>query len=133
MFIGFLPKLVQRSAFMSPLGVPNFSPIRACIRVLWRILRSVRNEEKLKRNFVRSYLGNGWSDFLHIWYVDSPNRAARLQQIWSQSEKGSQSYIGVKIAFSFFLLIYSRCGAPTSWAARHTTVCLDHSITVIIL
>ena len=30
---------------MSPLSVPNFSPIRACIRVLWRILRSVRNEE----------------------------------------------------------------------------------------
>ena len=63
---------------MSPLSVPNFSPIRARIRVLWRILRSVRNEEveektkKLKRNFVRSYLGNGWSDFLQIWCVDSP-------------------------------------------------------------
>ena len=50
---------------MSPLSVPNFSPIRARIRVLWRILRSVQNEEveektkKLKRNLVRSYLGNG--------------------------------------------------------------------------
>ena len=30
---------------MSPLSVPNFSPIRVCIRVLWRILPSVRNEE----------------------------------------------------------------------------------------
>ena len=30
---------------MSPLSVPNFIPIRARIRVLWRILRSVRNEE----------------------------------------------------------------------------------------
>ena len=30
---------------MSPLSVPNFSPIRARIGVLWRILRSVRNEE----------------------------------------------------------------------------------------
>ena len=30
---------------MSPLSVPNFSLIRARIRVLWRILRSVRNEE----------------------------------------------------------------------------------------
>ena len=30
---------------MSPLGVPNFSQIRARIRVLWRIFRSVRNEE----------------------------------------------------------------------------------------
>ena len=45
MFIGCLPKLVQRSALMRPLSVPNFSPIRARIRVLWRILRSVRNEE----------------------------------------------------------------------------------------
>ena len=68
---------------MSPLCVPTFSPIRACIRVLWRILRSVRNEDeektkKLKRYFVRSYLGNCWSDFLQIWYVDSPNWAALL-------------------------------------------------------
>ena len=67
---------------MSPLSVPNFSPIPARILFLWRILRSVRNEEektkKLRRNFVRSYLGNGWSDFLQMWSVDSPNWAARL-------------------------------------------------------
>ena len=31
---------------MSPLSVPNFSHNRARIRVLWRILRSVRNEEE---------------------------------------------------------------------------------------
>ena len=30
---------------MSPLSVPNFSPIGARIRVLWRILQSVRKEE----------------------------------------------------------------------------------------
>ena len=30
---------------MSPLSVSNFSQIRVRIRVLWRILRSVRNEE----------------------------------------------------------------------------------------
>ena len=89
MYIGFLLKLVRKSALMSPLSVPNFSPIRGRIRVLWRILRSVRNEEdeeekktkKLKRNFVRSYLGNGWSAFLHIWYVHSPNWTARLLQM----------------------------------------------------
>ena len=68
---------------MNPLRVPNFISIRARIRVLWRILRSVRNEEekktkKLKRNSVHSYLGIGWSDFLQIWYVDSSNGAARL-------------------------------------------------------
>ena len=30
---------------MSPLSLPNFSQTQARIRVLWRILRSVRNEE----------------------------------------------------------------------------------------
>ena len=30
---------------MSPSSVPNFSPIRVRIRVLWQILRSVRNED----------------------------------------------------------------------------------------
>ena len=60
---------------MSPLSVPNFSPIGARIRVLWRILQSVREvvevEEK-NPNFGQSYLGNGWSDFLQIWNLDSP-------------------------------------------------------------
>ena len=69
---------------MSPLSVPNFSPIQACIRVLLRILQSVRKEveeeknEEKNPNFGRSYLGNGWSDFLQIWYVDSPTSAAFL-------------------------------------------------------
>ena len=35
---------------MSPLSVPNFSPIRVRIRVLWRILRSVQNEEVEEKN-----------------------------------------------------------------------------------
>ena len=83
-----------------------------------------RRTEK-KRNFGRSYLGNGWSDFLHILYVDSPTARALLQQIRLQLDKGSRSYKGVKITFTIFLLIYSQCGAPASWAARHTTVCLD--------
>ena len=30
---------------MSPLSVPNFSPIGACIRVLFRIVQSVRKKE----------------------------------------------------------------------------------------
>ena len=33
---------------MSPSSVPNFSRIEARIRVLWRILRSVRNEEEVE-------------------------------------------------------------------------------------
>ena len=67
---------------MSPLSVPNFSPIQARVRVLFRILQSVRKEEektkKKNPNFGRSYLGNGWSDFLQIWYVDSPTSPAFL-------------------------------------------------------
>ena len=35
---------------MNPLSVPNFSPIQARIRVLWRILRSVRNEDDEEKN-----------------------------------------------------------------------------------
>ena len=83
MFIGFLPKLVLRSILISPLSLPNISPFGAHIRVLLRILRSVQNEEeekmkKLKQNFDCSHLGNGWSDFLQIWYVDLPNWPALL-------------------------------------------------------
>ena len=35
---------------MSPLSVPNFSPIQARIRVLLRILQSVRKEEVEEEN-----------------------------------------------------------------------------------
>ena len=47
---------------MSPLRVPNFSPIGARIRVLWRILQSVRkeveekNEEKPPDFFLKIFL-----------------------------------------------------------------------------
>ena len=37
----------------------------------------------------------------------------------------------MKIKFSYFLLIYSRCGALASWAERHTNVCLD-LVTVLL-
>ena len=35
---------------MRPSSVPKFSPIGVRIRVLWRILRSVRNEEVEEKN-----------------------------------------------------------------------------------
>ena len=58
MFIGFLPKLVLRSALMSPLSVPNFSPIGARIHVLWQILQSVRKEaEETKRSCILEMAG----------------------------------------------------------------------------
>ena len=86
--------------------------------------RRKKNEEK-KRNFGHSYLGNGLSDFLQLWNVDSPSWRTTLQQIWFQSDEVSPRYKCVKMTFSFFLSIYSQCGAPASWAARHTIVCLD--------
>ena len=39
---------------MRPLSVPNVSPIRARIRVLWRILRSVRNEDEEKNEEIET-------------------------------------------------------------------------------
>ena len=87
--------------------------------------RRKKKQRKKKRNFGHSYLGNGLSDFLQIWNVDSPSWRATLQQIWFQSDEVSPRYKCVKMTFSFFLSIYSRCGAPASWAARHTIVCLD--------
>ena len=110
-----------------------------------------KTKKKKKRNFGHSYLGNGLSDFLQIWNIDSPSWRATLQQIWFQSDEVSPRYKCVKMTFSFFLSIYffsrgnqhplppplaldvevlsiySRCGAPASWA-RHTIVCLDQSV-----
>ena len=70
MFIGFLPKLVLSSALMGPSSVPKFSPIGARIRVLWRILLSVRNEEvgeenneEIKTNFC-SVVSRKWLERL---------------------------------------------------------------------
>ena len=98
------------------------------IAIFASVRKDVEEEKKTKkkqRNFGHSYLGNGLSDFLQIWNVDSPSWRATLQQIWFQSDEVSPRYKCVKMTFSFFLSIYSRCGAPASWAARHTIVCLD--------
>ena len=45
MFIGFLPKLVLRSALMSPSSVPNFRPIRVRIRVLCKYFNNDNSGE----------------------------------------------------------------------------------------
>jgi len=39
----------------------------------------------------------------------------------------ARSYVSVKIALLFFLLITHGCGALASLAARHTNVCLDYT------
>jgi len=55
-----------------------------------------------------------------------------LQQIWFNSDNRPWSYIGVKMMFSFFLSICSRCGAPASWAAWHTTMYLHKVLTFVM-
>ena len=68
---------------MRPSRVPNFSPIGARIRVLWWILRSVRNEEEEKNEEIKtkfcSLVSPKWLDrFSSNLYVDSHNWPARL-------------------------------------------------------
>ena len=61
---------------MSPLRVPNFGPIRTRIRVLWRILRNVRNEDEGKNEEIEtkfcSLVSRKWLErfCFQIWYVD---------------------------------------------------------------
>ena len=68
---------------MSPLSIPNFSPIGARIRVLWWILQSVRDEEeeyKKKRN--EEIKRNFWllvsRNCLQSWYEVSSTWPALL-------------------------------------------------------
>ena len=123
-------KFDSRIRLWTPFPCAKFQDYQSMHLHFIAIFASVRkDEEKKNETFGCSYLGNGWSDFLQIWNVDSPSWWATLQQIWLQSNKGSPRYKGVKMTFSFFLSIYSRCGAPASWAIRHTIVCLDISIT----
>ena len=72
MFIGFLPNVVLKSAILRPLSAPNFSPIGARIRVLWRILQSVRkevegkNEEKINEILVVRISEITWAIFFKV-------------------------------------------------------------------
>jgi len=91
------------------LGTELFGLVRMhCIKKLSQLLK------------VHTYLGNA---LLEIW-----NDVCRHFHNYNRFLKVSQSYVYslyVKIALLFFLLITHGCGAPASWAAWHTTVCLD--------
>ena len=71
---------------MSPLSVPNSAQLehafvfygRFCEVCEMKKMKEKKKTKKLKRNFVHLYLGNGWSYFLQIWYVESPNWPALL-------------------------------------------------------
>ena len=61
---------------MSPLSVPHFSPIRSRIRVLWWVLRSVRNEEDGVSNVKIQLLQNNLLTPVTCWTNSHLNTAA---------------------------------------------------------
>ena len=63
-----------------------------------------------------------------IWY-GGPEGGGHLR--WFQFKKGAWSYVCVKIVYSFFLLIYSWCGASDFLVIRYTTVCLDYQLFIL--
>jgi len=110
--------------------VPNFRTIGKWNCILWQLsLFDKKKKNKTKNEtqpiFEGSYLRKTWRDLVEIWN----GRWWRWPAFPSQKSVGfievSQSYICVKIALLFFLLITHGCGTPASWAARYTTVCLD--------
>ena len=62
----------------TPILCAKFQGDRSTRLLVIAIFASLRKDEeekknkKKKLNFGSSYLGNGWSDFLQIWNVDSP-------------------------------------------------------------
>ena len=83
-------KFDARIRLWTPLLCTKFQDDRSTRLRFLAIFASVRkdeeekkkkNEEKKTRNIGHWYLGNGLSDFLQIWNVDSPRWRATLQQI----------------------------------------------------
>jgi len=70
--------------------------------------------------FESLYLGNAWWDLVEIWNVWYWQWQASEQQKSSGFVQAARNYVSTKIALLF------GCGMPASWAARHTTVCLDY-------
>jgi len=83
------------------------------------------NNEETKPIFEGSYLRNTRCDLVEISNVRWWHWPAFPLQKSIGFIKVSRSYVYVKIAL--LLLITYRCGAPASWAARHSTMCLDNT------
>ena len=107
--------------------MPNFSPIGARICVSWWILQNVRKEEEKTRKTPQTLAAH----ISEMAGAISSNFECALPYLVGTSVETLVS-IGSGITERqrcencvFFLLIYSRCGTPASWAARHITMCLD--------
>ena len=85
------------------------------LRLRFIAVLSVRQEKEEEKKpeetepiFEVAYLGNARSDFTQIWNVECCRWRACPQQKSACFIKEAQSYGGAKIAFTFFLSIYSR-------------------------
>ena len=89
--------------------------------------RKIRRKKKTKKlsQFLKSHISGTLEAISLKFGMWSAEGGGSVHSKNRRFIKAAQSYGGAKIAFSFFLSIYSRCYAPASWAARHTTVCLD--------
>jgi len=70
--------------------------------------KNKKKNEETKPIFESSYLTNAWRDLVEIWNVGYWQWRASPQQKSSGFEQAERSYVYAKIAFLFFLLIYSR-------------------------
>jgi len=84
------------------------------------LLRKEEKNEETKPIFKGSYLRNARCDLVAIWNVWWRHWPAFPLKKFFCFVKVSRSYVYVKIAFLFFLLITHWCGMLAFWAARHT-------------
>ena len=85
--------------------------------------RKIRGRKKENEQlFKGSYLRNGWSDVLQIWHAISPDMPALSQQIWSCSDKRSQSYEWAENCTLFFMFIYLCCEYMPRFLGPHDTL-----------
>ena len=85
-----------------------------------RKIRRKTNEET-KPIFEVAYLGNAWSNFALIWNVECWRWRECPQKTSFCFIKAALSYGGAKIAFSFFLSIYSRVLRAAGLLGPHDT------------
>jgi len=127
--VGSSQNLVLIFAFGCPTGLPNFSPIEACVSELEQFLCLC--EKKKKTETLVSRISEMPGAIYFNFGIQPPLIGGHF---YSKFGDRSRIYECGRIATLLFLLIYSLPFArtPFSWAARHTTVCLDtlnHNIT----
>ena len=104
-------------------SAPNFKVMYQSMRELQEFQKVQQKEEEkyeeIKTNFEDAYFGNGSAEFET---EGAPTPTEFVQKISCVSVQGVSSYSVFFTPVKYTLV----CRAPwVSWAARHTTVCLD--------